>query len=63
MRELNGTNMNNLPKTNREVLEHLVKNGAKENYVRMVAHDMSEDFFDEEPPDQFNRDNKQKDVI
>ena len=44
-----------LPRTNREVLEHLMENGAKENYVRRLAYEMSEDFFDEDLPDQFNR--------
>jgi hypothetical protein len=37
---------NLLPKNNREVLEHLKANGAKENYVRRIAWEMSEDFDD-----------------
>jgi hypothetical protein len=60
--------MNNiLPKNNREVLEHLLANGAKRNFVERVAYEMSEDFDDKnkqiEPegyPDKFISEEEQQ---
>jgi hypothetical protein len=38
--------MNNLPKTNAEVLDHLKVNGATDNQIRFYANQMGEDFDD-----------------